>query len=141
MENEHRNFEQITYDFEHSQIIWALTQAKGNGTKAAALLSMSYRSWRHYSRKHGLSKPEYNKNPKEVKAKLKAGVILRNAVLMGDILRPSVCSSCKLPSRIEAHHPDYSKPLDVIWLCGKCHRLEHLLMEKLERIKKSNNEM
>src|SRR5688572_6263292 len=23
------------------------------------------------------------------------------------------------------HHPDYSKPLEIVWLCAPCHRREH----------------
>ena len=24
--------------------------------------------------------------------------------------------------RLEAHHPDHSKPLQIIWLCNSCHK-------------------
>lgn len=46
------------------------------------------------------------------------------ALIAGVIKRPhtcSMCGCCDSKSRIEAHHHDYSKPLDVIWLCPKCH--------------------
>lgn len=46
------------------------------------------------------------------------------AVRAGAITRPSSCQGCGCPDtehRIEAHHYDYSKPLDVIWLCTPCH--------------------
>jgi ribosomal protein S27AE len=26
---------------------------------------------------------------------------------------------------VEAHHHDYSKPLEVVWMCRRCHCLEH----------------
>lgn len=30
--------------------------------------------------------------------------------------------------RSEAHHPDYSHPLDVVWLCPRHHKLAHALV-------------
>lgn len=47
------------------------------------------------------------------------------AIAAGTLKRPSVCSGCGVHEsqhRIEAHHHDYTKPLDVIWLCTPCHR-------------------
>ena len=46
------------------------------------------------------------------------------ALRCGVLIRPQVCSGCGCPDtehRIEAHHHDYTKPLDVIWLCPTCH--------------------
>lgn len=46
------------------------------------------------------------------------------ALKLGYISRPSYCSGCGCSDsehRIEAHHYDYSKPLDVIWVCTPCH--------------------
>lgn len=46
------------------------------------------------------------------------------AIHAGVLTRPSRCSGCGCSNsehRIEAHHADYTKPLDVIWLCTPCH--------------------
>jgi len=28
-------------------------------------------------------------------------------------------------SKAEMHHPDYNKPLDIVWLCRPCHLALH----------------
>jgi hypothetical protein len=65
-----------------------------------------------------------NKKP-EARA---AHIILGNAVRDGKVTKPSSCSKCGLVYRsrcIHAHHDDYTKPIDVIWLCSQCHSDHH----------------
>ena len=58
--------------------------------------------------------------------KFKARSMLNNAVISGKMIKPVACDSCsRLSTRIEGHHPDYAKPLEVIWLCNSCHVQEH----------------
>lgn len=47
------------------------------------------------------------------------------AVARGELARPSACERCGEPRRLDGHHTDYSRPLDVEWLCRACHRKEH----------------
>ena len=48
---------------------------------------------------------------------------VRNAIRKGE-LKKQPCIVCG--AEAEAHHPDYTKPLDVDWLCRKHHALWHL---------------
>lgn len=57
--------------------------------------------------------------------KMRARHVLHAAEDRGEVLRPDSCSRCGVEARIEAHHPDYSRPLDVEWLCVECHRIAH----------------
>jgi ribosomal protein S27AE len=50
--------------------------------------------------------------------------IVRNAIKSGKLIAEP-CEKCEKTNRIHAHHDDYSKPLDVRWLCAKCHHKEH----------------
>jgi len=43
-----------------------------------------------------------------------------NAVKKG-VLKRGVCKECGSDKYVHAHHEDYSKPLDVIWLCALHH--------------------
>lgn len=35
------------------------------------------------------------------------------------------CEVCGTEERVEAHHSDYDKPFDIIWLCSKHHKEWH----------------
>ena len=57
---------------------------------------------------------------------------VRAAVKNGVLVRPEACQQCgQIPpptsdgrASIQGHHHDYEKPLDVEWICAKCHRKE-----------------
>jgi hypothetical protein len=51
---------------------------------------------------------------------------VNNAVRDGR-LHKLPCAFCGSEDRLEAHHHDYSKPLDVTWLCSGCHSRFHAL--------------
>ena len=47
--------------------------------------------------------------------------------------KPTTCSKCgRTNCRIEAHHHDYTKPLDVTWLCVSCHQQLHSDLKAME---------
>ena len=46
------------------------------------------------------------------------------AVKSGKLVKDS-CLFCNSDENVHAHHNNYSKPLDVIWLCAKCHHRMH----------------
>lgn len=61
-------------------------------------------------------------NPGKVKMIWKTGYEVRKAIEKGLLVRPKKCERCGLEHKnIDAAHYDYSKPLDVKWLCRICH--------------------
>lgn len=72
---------------------------------------------RGYGKKHNLLNPE----------KYKARQKLQNAVRDGRVKREP-CMFCG-KTKVQAHHKDYSKPFDVIWVCFQCHRENFTLPE------------
>lgn len=55
--------------------------------------------------------------------KTKARSAVARAVRKCELIRLP-CERCG-KTKSEAHHPDYTKPLEVIWLCRQCHAKEH----------------
>lgn len=47
---------------------------------------------------------------------IKKGILIRESCYCGEI-------------KVEGHHPDYSKPLEVIWACKK----HHAMLDKMRR--------
>ena len=72
--------------------------------------------------KHNETKKRYEKeNPEKISAQRK----VRSAIKSGKLIRPEICDVCKKQGNIAAHHEDYNKPLEVIWMCQYCHLYHH----------------
>ncbi len=56
----------------------------------------------------------------------RAQILLGNALKRGDVKRQP-CWICGA-TEVEGHHPDYSAPLDVVWLCVPHHRQTHAMV-------------
>lgn len=55
-----------------------------------------------------------------------ARIELNNAIKLGLVNKPRSCGLCgRAPKYLHGHHEDYSKPLDVLWVCPLCHSLIH----------------
>ena len=58
----------------------------------------------------------------------RARKVVQNALKRGRLVK-SPCGDCGAV-KVEGRHEDYSKPLEVIWLCRICHRKRH----RMERV-------
>jgi hypothetical protein len=58
---------------------------------------------------------------------MRARDAVKYALRVGKLTRPDRCERCKKPCKPQAHHADYSKKLEVEWLCKTCHGKEHRL--------------
>lgn len=51
-----------------------------------------------------------------------------DAVRQGKLVKPDACENCMAATekaKLHAHHEDYSRPLEVEWLCQECHEKRH----------------
>lgn len=92
---------------------------------------------REISSKHGrsikgrISKAKWFKdNWENIKHKVAAKNSVHRAVRKGVLIK-GLCAVCG-DVRVEAHHTDYTKPLDVVWLCDGHHQAVHGRRKDLE---------
>jgi len=71
----------------------------------------------------------YNKS--ERNKRLKANHLVSCARKKGILTKPDSCEQCGQTKGLVAHHHDYSKPLDVIWLCHSCHMSQNVPNHKI----------
>tara|TARA_R100001594_G_scaffold53735_1_gene87269 strand:+ start:9039 stop:9401 length:363 start_codon:yes stop_codon:yes gene_type:complete len=82
---------------------------------------------REYDRKRGNRQGyEYTKEYREkYPNKYKAHNTVNNAIRDKRLDKKTECESCGSDFHVVAHHDDYSKPLEVRWLCQACHTKWH----------------
>jgi hypothetical protein len=73
--------------------------------------------WRAYRRRH--------------RAKVLARRLINDAIRRGMFTRRA-CEICGTPEA-QAHHPDYSRPFEIHWLCREHHHEHHLAEQAGQR--------
>lgn len=66
------------------------------------------------------------KYPERYQAQCKVNNAIRDNRLIKQF-----CHFCGT-NNAEGHHPDYSRPLKVLWVCRTCHRLLHKIIKLCE---------
>lgn len=110
---------------------------KRNGRVCNSCKSVDIKAWfkknpkyyKEYAARPGVGARLYEHKRKWVARnpeKRNAHMAVFHAVKRGELLKPDNCEDCGKPSEmIHGHHEDYTKPLDVVWLCPPCHMARH----------------
>ena len=102
--------------------------------RSAAVLARASQKGRDISGKNnpnwkgGISKNHYHYKKIQVKRypeKVRCRQLFMRAKINGKIKVPFQCQMCNKQAKLHGHHDDYSKPLDVVWLCRACHINKH----------------
>lgn len=101
--------------------------ADGLQTQCKRCMKRHRRQWRRANpdkaRAEERRRPPRSK--KDSPEQQRARNLLGRAVRRGDVVRPEICEDCGERRKIHGHHDDYSRPLDVRWLCARCHGALH----------------
>ncbi len=84
---------------------------------------------RQYEMKRYAKRRDKNKDAVMMRAKDKLSYQVKNG-----LLTRGLCEACGEPAT-EGHHWDYNRPLNVIWLCHKCHHVFHTIERRTKRLR------
>jgi len=68
-------------------------------------------------------KRHYREYQRQYKERVRAHQMIKRLIIKG-IIKKEPCILCG-ENNSSAHHPDYTKPLEVVWLCQKHHSEKH----------------
>jgi hypothetical protein len=57
--------------------------------------------------------------------KVRANGLINMRIRRGQMVRPGACQHCGAKGKTDAHHPDYQRPAEVVFLCRSCHMKCH----------------
>lgn len=99
---------------------------------AERLLNLKETDPEKYHKQISEAKKEWGmRNPNKRKAQCKVS----NAVRDGRLEKKTSCENCGSEYRVQAHHESYEEDrwLDVVWLCDKCHKERHKIINEFRR--------
>ena len=105
----------LTYDYWYKGNKWGLFHSRCK--------DCSRKYWKKYKATPKYKEYENQRRKDFSNPKVRARKLLTNAVYTGKIKRGN-CVICGKKNG-HGHHTDYSKPLEVMWLCQKHHTEEH----------------
>ena len=79
-----------------------------------------------------LNAEKTRKDKEKFPEKSHARLLVRHAIRSGKLIPPEECEICQSPTNVQGHHPDYTRPFLLIYLCKKCHALADASIDKLE---------
>jgi len=80
---------------------------------------------KYYAKNKEKCRAILNKSISKHKLKQSARKKVRYAIKTGVLVKLNHCESCGESGQLDGHHEDYSKPLEVLWLCRTCHAKTH----------------
>lgn len=70
-----------------------------------------------------------NKN----REKFRARDLVKSAITTGKLIRSKICEFCTCKAYTDAHHSDYTQPLNVLWFCKSCHKKLHAALKRASK--------
>lgn len=118
------NARKLKWEREHPELRAA--QGKRYRLKNPEKVVANRRNWRIENPEQRAAGEKRSRDRNPLKTKARAAVT--RAVHRGKIVKPQHCEDCGQSATgraLHGHHEDYSKPMDVDWLCHPCHAKRH----------------